>query len=407
MTIVDALDPNSGPATGGTPVRVIGSGMLDVTDVGIGGSSVTDLALLSDDELEVITPSGTGTVDVTLVLADGSDVTATDAFTYELHGTETPTFFGVSVESVEQVWDSGRAIHSISATPAMPTLTVYAPLRGVADDATTERRFRMGIVYDDGSRHDETWIPESGWAIIAGPVWAPDIGSVFAGGDVFVEVEYDTDAGMTISAQLASGTHLILGQNPDKDEVRGMAADNASYTVVFHRESRFTQFKDGPGIANQFVAGCHGPLRGEDPGKTTVGYGIGQLTTPPPTSDQLWNWTANLGAALDLLQVLRIDAVAYQQQVQTGAPWDTQTGGQAPNEGIAYPTAPDFTGDELDLEMWARYNGGYRYHNYDPIAGSWIRRLPAGQGAGTSLPYAEALAKLKAQVLAGNPPAGW
>jgi hypothetical protein len=81
--------------------------------------------------------------------------------------------------------------------------------------------------------------------------------------------------------------------------------------------------------------------------------------------------------------------------------------GNPPNAGVAYPGAPNFTADQLDLEMWARYNGGYRYHNYDPSTNTWVRRIPAPSGANTSLPYADAQLTMRQQVDLGVFPAGW
>jgi hypothetical protein len=137
------------------------------------------------------------------------------------------------------------------------------------------------------------------------------------------------------------------------------------------------------------------------------GYGIGQLTNPRPTVAQLWNWAENVAEAVRRLDAFRANALVYQHQVQAGLPWDAQTGGVPPALPGPQPMAPAFTVDQLDLEMWSRYNSGFRYHSYDPVTNSWRPRLAPPAPANTGSAYAETLAAVKQQVLAGMPPAGW
>lgn len=74
------VEPASGPASGGTTVRVTGSGFSDGSTATVGGAACASLTYLSDVELVCITPPGSpGTVDVEV--ADGS-ATATTPFTY-------------------------------------------------------------------------------------------------------------------------------------------------------------------------------------------------------------------------------------------------------------------------------------------------------------------------------------
>jgi hypothetical protein len=404
MATITGLTPDTGPAAGGTPVVISGDALTDVTDVGFGGTSATDVTVLSDTSVTATTPAGAGSAIVTLVWADGTQQDAPQAFVYVSNA----AFGDVTVTSTYQITDGASVVHPISAEPVMPDLTVTAPVVGTADDANLVRRFRLDVTYDDGHRHDTIQIPSGAlWDVVAGPTWTPDFGGAFYGGDLSVFVEADLDTGGTLSWSSPLGAMSVLGLNPAKEVVRNRLDNMANLTVVFHRESRFTQFKTGTGIGNAFVVGAHPPLRGVDPGGT-VGYGIGQLTTDPiPEPEELWNWLANVDFARGKLLGLRQDASVYQQQVQQGLAWTSQTGGKPPHEGVAYPDAPDFTKDEVDLEMYSRYNSGYRYHDYHPETQAWERRLPLGGDAGTSLPYADALELVKQDVLVGILPPGW
>lgn len=115
----------------------------------------------------------------------------------------------------------------------------------------------------------------------------------------------------------------------------------------------------------------------------------------------------DVSSTMERLNGFRANAETYASQVSSGQSWDETTGGIPPNEEIAFPDAPPFTEDELDLEMLARYNGSYRYHNWDPTAGQWVRRRAVGQDAGTSLPYADKVKDVALRAMNGHYPSGW
>jgi hypothetical protein len=403
MATITGLDPGTGPEGGGTVVNITGDGLIDVIGVGFDAVSAIDVSIVSDTLVTAATPAGTGMAAVSILFTDGTELDA-GVFAF----TPNAAFGDVTISSPSQLPGPGRTIHPITPDLAMPHLSVNAPLVGVSDDATAVRRFRLEVTYDDGHRHDTVYVPTGGgFDVVTGPDWSPDFAGMYAGGDLAVFIEADRDPVGTLywSSPLASAG--ILGLNPTHGEVRGRVNDEANVSVVFHRESRFTQFKTTLNTSNAYVGGPHPPLRGLDP-KGTVGYGAGQLTVDPePTVEELWNWAANVDSAYTRLMGLREDAVVYQQQVQQGLAWTGQTGGDPPHKGTAYPDAPDFTDDQLDLEMYARYNGRYRYHNYDPATMTWVRRLPVGQDKDTSLPYADEVESVKEEVLAGHYPVGW
>ena len=82
--IVDSLDPNAGPTTGGTSVTIGGSYFRDVTAVRFGSVPAASYKVLSQTVIQAVSPPGAaGTVDVTVTAATGTSAGA-DAgrFTY-------------------------------------------------------------------------------------------------------------------------------------------------------------------------------------------------------------------------------------------------------------------------------------------------------------------------------------
>ncbi len=80
---VTGLSPPSGPEAGGTPVIITGTGFTGATEVDFGTTAATSLFVNDDTTIEVISPAGTGTVDVTVItLAGTSPISAADQFTY-------------------------------------------------------------------------------------------------------------------------------------------------------------------------------------------------------------------------------------------------------------------------------------------------------------------------------------
>ena len=79
---VNAITPNQGPTTGGTPIVLTGTGFELVTNVTIGGSSVSDLVIQSPTTLLATTPPGTQGPRDLVVTTLWSQASVTAAFTY-------------------------------------------------------------------------------------------------------------------------------------------------------------------------------------------------------------------------------------------------------------------------------------------------------------------------------------
>ena len=293
-------------------------------------------------------------------------------------------FGPITVSSPTMVVGAAGTVHPIDTTPRMPDLRIEAPFAEPIDARI--RRFRLEITYDDGRRFDHVQVPpDAPWQEVAGPVWAPELGGVLAGGDLVAFAEIDLPDGMRLSADSGPGRHRVLGLNPARHAIRDRLGNATALAVVIHRASRFTQFQDGPGAPDRADHDPAGPRRAV--AENAIGYGVGALRAPRATD--LWDWTANLAAAVAGLRALRADALAYQRQMQT-----------------AYPDAPALTDDEMDREMFARLDDGPRYHDYRPAAGGWARRAPTGPGD-AALRRADELAELTSKIAAGDVPAGW
>jgi hypothetical protein len=92
---VTGVSPPSGPAAGGTPVTITGTGFTAATGVSFGGTAGTGVTVAdSGTRITVTSPAGSGTVDVTVTTAAGgtSATSRADRFTY----TAAPTVTGVS-----------------------------------------------------------------------------------------------------------------------------------------------------------------------------------------------------------------------------------------------------------------------------------------------------------------------
>ncbi|MEU4563925.1 IPT/TIG domain-containing protein [Actinoplanes sp. NPDC023936] len=80
---VTTIDPVTGPAAGGTPVTITGTGLHGTTGVNFGTVPSPLVRVSSDQQVTAVSPAGQGTVDV-VVVADSqtSEANATTRFTY-------------------------------------------------------------------------------------------------------------------------------------------------------------------------------------------------------------------------------------------------------------------------------------------------------------------------------------
>ncbi len=80
---VTSVSPTSGPSSGGTQVTIAGSGFTGANAVNFGSSPAAGFSIISDQEIVGVSPSGSGTVDITVTTSAGTSATSSaDQFTY-------------------------------------------------------------------------------------------------------------------------------------------------------------------------------------------------------------------------------------------------------------------------------------------------------------------------------------
>lgn len=163
--------------------------------------------------------------------------------------------------------------------------------------------------------------------------WKADLTDVL-GGDLIVKVK----SGSTLFARKIT----ILGKNPSKEmlisEIDLYPDKNNGNLAkkIFNQESRYRQFYSD-----------NAPLTSFD-----NGYGLGQLTNPAPTYEQIWNWKSHVSEVVQKrIPSARTTAKNYLDK------------------------HPGYTQEQCDLETLAAYNGipkKQRYHNWNETDKKWV-----------------------------------
>jgi len=80
---LSSVSPNTGPATGGTTVTILGSGFQSGTNVAFGGISAASVTFVSSTEIQAVSPSSAaGTVSIAIANSSSQTATLAAAFTY-------------------------------------------------------------------------------------------------------------------------------------------------------------------------------------------------------------------------------------------------------------------------------------------------------------------------------------
>ncbi len=81
--VITNLAPDTGPASGGTSVSIIGAGFTGATAVDFSGSQASEAQVVGPDEITALSPPGAGSVDVSVSTPEGTSPESADAsFTY-------------------------------------------------------------------------------------------------------------------------------------------------------------------------------------------------------------------------------------------------------------------------------------------------------------------------------------
>jgi hypothetical protein len=172
LPAIPAVTPATGPATGGTVLTITGTYFfLTDTVVTIGGSTATDVLVLTPTSLVATTPAHVpGLVDVGVTTSVGT-ATRPNAFTYTASGpTDTPLMAtlnrmrAASLEPLEVEFKKGLPVHVAGRVPAGTAseqpwaraasfLDEYRDLYQIVSDGSVRFRSTRQHVDPDGTTH--------------------------------------------------------------------------------------------------------------------------------------------------------------------------------------------------------------------------------------------------------------
>ena len=128
---VTGVSPSSGPGSGGTTVTITGAGFTNADAVTFGGAEASSFTVVSDTEIQAVTPAGAGTADVDVDIAgDATPATAAGAFTYAA-GSESPARRASVAPAIPKPPVTPLAVHPAAgpATKHVPAV-LSAPITG-------------------------------------------------------------------------------------------------------------------------------------------------------------------------------------------------------------------------------------------------------------------------------------
>lgn len=226
---VSAVDPGTGPAAGGTPVTLTGTGFIGASGATFGGVAATNVVVVSDTQITCTTPAhAAGVVDVTVTVAADS-ATLAGGFTYldpqridsvdpsVVHLSGGPVtitgagfiqgvqvLFGGTPGTVTSVSDTEIAVTAPpKAAPGAVTLTVRWP------DASTRS---VSFTYEDHAvtSVSPTVLPPSGGSLYVNGRWfVQGATALVDGSPVATTYLSPTQLSATIPAGLALGFHDV------------------------------------------------------------------------------------------------------------------------------------------------------------------------------------------------------
>jgi hypothetical protein len=231
----------------------------------------------------------------------------------------------------------------------MPLIQAQAQIVGVAPDPTLTTtftwvvniRFRCVDCAHGPPReiNDEFQLSSLGGTC---PIAFPRV----RGGDLTVSVSANLSAGRL--EQTTRGMR-IQGVNPQRTLVNAACGTVALQKIVLH-ESQRRQFD---AVAETGISEC--PLFSGD---GLGGVGLLQITSPPPTDDDHWNWLENIVHGRRIFHDKQALARQYPTTVRISAAFrqlvERFNSSRTP---AAVIVLPDFTAAQLNLDTIRGYNG--------------------------------------------------
>src|SRR5579863_9344354 len=219
----------------------------------------------------------------------------------------------------------GNPLFSITAEPKMPVIEITARVVGIVTGAdptpTTEFEWTAEVSFDSKNcpsgvvkkQHKWHW----GTYKVGETRTIPAITKAgkSTGGKITVKFDEIRGGTLTIAVKATVGGVVLKGEtkgwriqgtNPSRDVV-GQALQDDTHRKIACVESSMEQFKRAKHEGDAWY-----PKFSED---ALLGVGICQLTDPRPTDDQVWDWSANVEAGVNLYNNKREQAKKYPGQV--------------------------------------------------------------------------------------------
>ena len=325
---VAAVTPSSGPAAGGTPVSITGSGFIGATAVDFGPGDPARFQVESAGSIEATAPPGAGTVDVTVTAPAGtSQATAADRFTYLTFGTAAALRFIAQPPAWVAVGPAGSTPFSVAvavydaagnlvATSADEIAVAVAPAGTTQPIAglggTTEVRAVDGVATFSAltlspalaggtyqfvafDRTHPAVAPATAAAseVLAstllfsstageGAAWGPTLPSPGAGDDSIYAQPF-TFAGVQFVVDYAAGDHLVLSGDPFGQQ-------------PFCVDGTWTLALNGPVSRQASGSGCQGPVDLASLGLPSGTYGAQISLTAPAAGNRYGTGDISLAA---------------------------------------------------------------------------------------------------------------
>jgi hypothetical protein len=222
----------------------------------------------------------------------------------------------------------GKPLFSISTEPRMPVIELRVSVVGVTGpDPTPTTQFEWVATLSFDSRHCLHGAAKAAWKGKSVSYRVGDtrtIATFTAQGKVvggIIAVQFDQIRGGTLTISVTANVGGIAtrgaaegwrvqGTNPSKEEVCGALPDD-THRKIACAESSMQQFVRAEGEGDAWY-----PNFSAD---GLLGVGICQITNPPATDDQVWNWRENVKAGVALYSQKKREAQAYPPRVAKSA----------------------------------------------------------------------------------------
>lgn len=196
----------------------------------------------------------------------------------------------------------------------------------------------------------------------------------------------------TVAGQALTATRndiLIGGTNPTRADLITAVPDKLMRQMI-QQESGGAQFNDGRG---GLPVNAINPNWSQD---NLRGVGLGQLTVPPPTAEEAWNWRTNAAAPQRRYREKRQSAATLHTRITASARFQAEVRAlndwrRAEGQPPLVVTLPVLTAEQQDREGLRAYNGFGRkvagqyldyIHEFEPTLttlAAATRRNPAGR----------------------------